>query len=341
MKACSLLLGLGALLLGVAVEVMPLHASQSRLFPPLGRSTRARIVPIRSANPGVLNLVNPNQFSRLFVLSDVHGMFQPLTRLLTQAKIINPSGHWNAGNSMLMIIGDSIDKGPDSVDVISLWLRISQEAQAQGGFVLHLLGNHEAAFLARVKPAEAGFTFEQELGEKGISPDQYLNPANLGGRYFRSMPVAAQIGNWIFCHSGMIPDMSIQNLAQQSSALLNTNRYADPFFLASDSILEAKGWWSMNSPSRADLMRRLDQNQLRGLVFGHQPVAFNVPGAAAMSLDQRLIKVDNGMAPEAGAHAGSIVYFANYGDLFRNQAVNVMALVGGTARALPRELPSP
>jgi hypothetical protein len=47
------------------------------------------------------------------------------------------------------------------------------------------------------------------------------------------------------------------------------------------------------------------------VVFGHQPKAMKIADESGISRDGRLIKIDNGMAPDAGSNDGSILVFPN------------------------------
>jgi hypothetical protein len=263
----------------------------------------------RIANPGVVQIDSLERISKVFAVSDIHGMYQPLTRLLFSARITNAQGHWIAGNSLLIVVGDSIDKGPQSIDVIDFWMRLTQDAAQQGGAVIHLLGNHEAEFLANPYNDHKSDELLAELAARGMTIADLVDPSRPRGAYLRSMPIAARLGRWLFAHSGYVEQANFMQFSAIASQLLQKQDYGNPFFIGDHSVLEAKDWWVSQGAQRARLESFLSQSGLLGLVFGHQPSALNVKGASAMSSDGRLIKIDNGMAPEAGAHSGSVLVF--------------------------------
>jgi hypothetical protein len=80
-----------------------------------------------------------------------------------------------------------------------------------------------------------------------------------------------------------------------------------------------------------------------GVVFGHQPSALNVQGAIAQSNDSRLIKIDSGMAPEAGSHAGNVLVFENPTEMTGASAPHVSAIASGSSThvAIQQEVPGP
>lgn len=295
-------------------------------------------IPQASFNPGVVQIDSLERFSKIFALSDVHGMYQPMLRLLSSARIINAQGHWVAGNSLLLVVGDSIDKGPQSIDVIDFWMRLTQEAAQRGGVVIHLLGNHEAEFLANPYNDHKSDELLAELAARGMTIADMVDPSKPRGAYLRSMPVAARIGRWLFAHSGDFEQANFTQFAGLASQLLQKQAYQDPFFIGENSVLEAKDWWTEGSASRAQLINKLNSSNLVGLVFGHQPSALNVKGASATSADHRLIKIDNGMAPEAGSHFGSVLVFLQPAQLNTASFPSVGTIASGNTQVQALQL---
>ena len=51
---------------------------------------------------------------RVVAISDVHGAFEPMVRTLQNASVINDANRWIAGDTHLVVVGDLLDRGPDS-----------------------------------------------------------------------------------------------------------------------------------------------------------------------------------------------------------------------------------
>ncbi len=83
-----------------------------------------------------------------FVIGDVHGQLKKLLRLLKEARLIDEHLAWQGENAALWFIGDLVDRGPDSIAVLDLVMRLQTEAAQAGGQVACLLGNHELLMLA-------------------------------------------------------------------------------------------------------------------------------------------------------------------------------------------------
>lgn len=283
-------------------------------FLPTGASpadTAVKPVP-NSANPGVLE-EDPLRYRQVVAVSDVHGEYDNLLNLLMAARVIDSRHHWSAGATLLIVAGDSIDKGEKSLEVLDLWKELETEARAQQGKVDVLLGNHEAELLADPDGDKKAKALFKELKAHGQTVHDLVDLTTPHGQELRAMPVAVRVGDWLFCHSGWLPDMDWKAFEERARTLLQAGNYADDFFLGDNSILEKKTapdgktkWWE--SPQEVQsLERRLDRDGLYGVVFGHQPKAFGIEDniGAFSKTDHRLIKIDSGMAPGKGDNDGA------------------------------------
>jgi hypothetical protein len=83
-----------------------------------------------------------------YVIGDVHGHLKKLLKLLRDTHLIDEHHAWTGGDAVLWLIGDLVDRGPDSIAVIDLIMRLQTEAAQANGQVACLLGNHELMLLA-------------------------------------------------------------------------------------------------------------------------------------------------------------------------------------------------
>jgi len=104
-------------------------------------------------------------------VSDIHGAYEPLVATLQSAAVIGEGLHWRAGRTHLVIVGDILDRGPESRRAMDLLMELETEAEAAGGHVHVLAGNHEMmnliADLRYVSKAEyAAFAGEEDIRER-------------------------------------------------------------------------------------------------------------------------------------------------------------------------------
>ncbi len=259
---------------------------------------------------GVSIIDDASVFKNIYALSDVHGMYQRAIAILTAGKVIDQNQKWSAANSLLIIDGDSIDKGPQSLEVLNLWIRLQSEARQSGGDLIHVLGNHEAEFLADPSGDKKAKELMDELAAQNVSVTDLTLTNSPRGIFLHNEPVAAKIGHWLFCHSGFYPDMSWDNFTATAQQAIQSKNYASSFLIGDNSILEAKDW-EKNSSILKSVLNRLDGLGIYGVVFGHQPGAFGIKGRSAAKANGRMIKIDNGLPPEGGLHSGSLLVFTN------------------------------
>lgn len=111
------------------------------------------------------NNINPVQghADRIIVLGDIHGDYNLMLRMLKVGKVINDSGKWIGKNTIVVQVGDQIDRyrpnlrasisniryhmydGDENrdVDIMKYFNELHKKAQKDGGQVISLLGNHE------------------------------------------------------------------------------------------------------------------------------------------------------------------------------------------------------
>jgi hypothetical protein len=264
----------------------------------------------RAVNSGVAMIPDASIYSQVLAISDVHGMRPALDALLKGAGVVGADGRWKAGNTLLVVVGDSIDKGPQSLEVLDAWMALAPQAAAAGGRIVHVLGNHEAEFLAAPNDARKAAELYAELQAKGVPVSDLTDATKPYGKFLSEMPLAARVGRWLFCHAGLYPGPTWSAFAASASAALSAGSYDDPLLSDADSILEAKDWWK-DPAARAALESRLSADGLYGLVQGHQPKAYGFPNQIGALDGRRLVKIDGGMAPEAGSHAGAMLRFSS------------------------------
>jgi hypothetical protein len=108
---------------------------------------------------------------RVIAIGDVHGDYEAFTSILSQAGLLDNMRRWTGRNAILVQTGDFFDRGPRVREVMDLMMNLERQAQADGGRVIVLLGNHETMNL---------------LGEtRDVSADTYADFAGSGSEQRR------------------------------------------------------------------------------------------------------------------------------------------------------------
>ena len=81
--------------------------------------------------------------ARIVAIGDVHGEPDGFDSVLRAAALIDQQGRWVGGDAILVQTGDLTDRGARVRDVIDRMRSLEEQAPAEGGRVVALLGNHE------------------------------------------------------------------------------------------------------------------------------------------------------------------------------------------------------
>jgi Calcineurin-like phosphoesterase len=81
--------------------------------------------------------------SRLIAIADLHGDLTSARRALKLAGVIDDQDRWSGGDTVVVQVGDVLDRGDDEPALLALVDRLTEEAAAAGGAYVMLLGNHE------------------------------------------------------------------------------------------------------------------------------------------------------------------------------------------------------
>lgn len=97
-----------------------------------------------SVAPVTANDWRVDNADRIVAISDVHGAYGAMVETLRAVGIIDDKLAWSGGTARLVIVGDLLDRGPRSRDAMDLLMRLEPQAQAAGGYIHVLIGNHES-----------------------------------------------------------------------------------------------------------------------------------------------------------------------------------------------------
>jgi hypothetical protein len=116
--------------------------------------------------------------NRIVAFGDVHGGADELRALLRALTLIDESDSWTGGQTRLVSLGDLLDRGPDSRAVMDLLMKLEIQAEASGGAVHLVLGNHElmnlTGDLRYVSEAEyAAFRNDEDAAERAEAFAQF------------------------------------------------------------------------------------------------------------------------------------------------------------------------
>jgi hypothetical protein len=188
-------------------------------------------VPLRREHPrSALDIPMP---TRLLIASDFEGQFGAFTALMQGNGVIDADLHWRFGNGHLVLVGDMADRGDNVLPLLWLIYRMEGEAQAAGGGVHLVLGNHDQMLLI----GRTSYYHPKYFGTlrlSGESPQALWDERSELGRWLRSKPILLKVGNYLFVHGGVSPAVLVR-----APSLADVDRHASAVLTqAPDSIAE-------------------------------------------------------------------------------------------------------
>lgn len=166
---------------------------------------------------------------RIIVIGDIHGDWDTLLDFLVRASVINKNQPdvWIGGDTHIVQVGDQIDSRsrfdnnyPDEhndIKILNYLTKLHNEAEKQQGAVYSLLGNHELMNVV------GDFRYVSDMGLRGFDTDtknsdievgrnerkRQFAPGNELSKFLAcTRQVAIIIGNNLFVHGGIVPDIS-------------------------------------------------------------------------------------------------------------------------------------
>lgn len=141
--------------------------------------------------------------TRIVAVGDLHGDHDAWRAIAAAAGVMDQQGHWSGGKTTLVQMGDIVDRGPQSLQIIQDLMRLQREAGRSGGRVIVLVGNHEAMMMTGdmryVTPGElAAFTDRKSAQRRRQT--YAANQAKIEAAYrakFPDMPAKAIRDAWM------------------------------------------------------------------------------------------------------------------------------------------------
>lgn len=220
--------------------------------------------------------------ARVAVLSDLEGNSDFLDQALLRLGVADATGKWTYGTGNLVVLGDSVDRGRDVFAVLWRLHGLAAQAAASGGAVHVLLGNHEQ-YMLRTNPSRANPEHLYALNAMGGYRDAFTADTMIG-EWLRRQPVAVKLGDVLFVHGGISPQVagSGLSLAQLNAAMRDywndSNDHAPSpaldAVLGPTGVTQYRGYFRAQEKrypmaSDADVAQALDRFGASLVVVGH------------------------------------------------------------------------
>jgi Calcineurin-like phosphoesterase len=149
---------------------------------------------------------------KIFAVGDIHGCYDKLAAMMNILPWRKDEG------DLLLFIGDYIDRGPKSREVVEFLVRLRQ----QGGDFVFLKGNHEKMLLdyyiqqkdQMLYVANGGAETIASYVEGGIGRKAFVLPED-HLEFFLSLRLYHETEDYIFVHAGLRDSVPLQEQAEE------------------------------------------------------------------------------------------------------------------------------
>lgn len=159
--------------------------------------------------------LHENETGRLFAIGDIHGCYREFCAVLD---CLEP----DLTRDTLVILGDLIDRGPDSYEVVQK----VRELQTRYGtdHVSVLRGNHEQMALEYFSGAGDWWNFNgNEFTLASYSKHGKSIQADLD--YFANLPLTCEKAGFLFVHAGLNPHRSLEQQVESDLLWIREDFY--------------------------------------------------------------------------------------------------------------------
>lgn len=241
--------------------------------------------------------------ARVVALGDLHADLDAALAVLRMTGLVDAEGRWSGADTVLVQTGDTTDRGPDSRAVLELLIRLSAEAEAAGGQVVSLLGNHEVMNLhgdwRYVSSADVAAFGTADARRDALAPSGAL------GSWLRERDVVARVGDTVYAHGGITAVWARQGLPAINAAASEAMRL-DPraAVLGEEGPLWFRGYLLTDPTLACDELRQaLDALGARRMVVGHTTQR---SGRIAVRCGGALIGIDTGISAHYGGNRAAL-----------------------------------
>ncbi|MCK0068520.1 metallophosphoesterase [Kordiimonas laminariae] len=222
-----------------------------------------------------------NDGEPIVAISDVESNFKTFRDFLIAQQVIDADLNWTFGKGHLVLVGDFVDRGDSTTQVLWFIYKLEQEAKAAGGTVHFILGNHEIKNLQGNFQKAADKYFYVAAALKKQEFDLFGDDALLG-RWMASKNTIERINGYLFVHGGLHPDIVEAGYSLDELNTIVRNQYRQAYVPTQDEAAEAVLVHRRKGPSwyrgyfEADLSQETVEKGLKhfgakAVVVGHQP----------------------------------------------------------------------
>ncbi|MGB7393965.1 MAG: metallophosphoesterase [Pricia sp.] len=220
-----------------------------------------------------------NDGQPILAVSDIESGYKTFRDFLMAHKVIDQQLRWTFGKGHLVLVGDFVDRGYSTTQVLWFIYKLEQDARKKGGRVHFILGNHELKNL-QGKYESASPKYYGVASILGKQHHDLYGPNSFIGRWMASKNTIERINGILFTHGGIHPDVANYKTTLSDINRINRDHYRKPYFPKPEKSIEQlllstktgicwyRGYFKDNL-SQAEVEKGINALGAKAVVVGH------------------------------------------------------------------------
>tara|TARA_R110001592_G_scaffold40582_8_gene133148 strand:- start:4927 stop:6108 length:1182 start_codon:yes stop_codon:yes gene_type:complete len=220
-----------------------------------------------------------NDNNPILAISDIESGYKTFRDFLINNKVIDQSLNWTFGKGHLVLVGDFVDRGFSTTQLLWFIYKLEQDAEKQGGNVHFIIGNHELKNMhGDYEATELKYTYVAAM--LGKTQANLYDSNSVLGKWMASKNVIESINGNLFAHGGLHPDianlgMSLDEINDFLRSNYDTAPYPKAIKSKTDLLLSTKTgvcWYRgyfKEDLTQEDVEKPLTQFNAKAIIVGH------------------------------------------------------------------------
>lgn len=215
----------------------------------------------------------------ILAISDIESGYKAFRDFLINNKVIDYNLQWIFGKGHLVLVGDFVDRGFSTTQVLWFIYKLEQDANKQGGHVHFILGNHEL-YNMQGKYESASYKYYGVASILGKQHHDLYNQNSFIGKWLASKNTLELINGNLFAHGGIHPDIANYDITIDHINQINRENYYRSYFPKPNETIEQsiisnkkgicwyRGYFNEDL-SQADVEKGIYKFNAKAVVVGH------------------------------------------------------------------------
>ena len=221
-----------------------------------------------------------NDEGKIFAVSDIESGYRTFRDLLISNDIIDNNLNWTFGNGHLVLVGDFVDRGFSTIQVLWFIYKLEQEAEIHGGKVHFILGNHEIKNMqSNYEASSPKYAYIAYILER--QQHELYNQNSFIGKWLSRKNTIELINGYLFVHGGIHPEIANMNLNLEEMNRIVRTRYYKGYYPKNEKSNEQlltsttkgpswyRGYYKDDNLTQEKVESGLNKFKAKAVIVGH------------------------------------------------------------------------